>query len=154
MYPVISPFLVLCLGLKFAETLVISDPTAITQQTGELFPNVSLETEAEAHWNAEEFTPSSAQSIRLVSGLMLGVNSSVPSLNTTLSTFVLCNGNNFGFDLNAGSCYSTLTSPMVGMMDVTERTWGPRNTGAQNVLPQRYVSRKYFTRYDFASRSR
>lgn len=61
-----SLFLVLCLGLELAEALVISNPIAIAQQTRGLVLNVSLETEAEAQWNAEDFTPSSAQSMRLV----------------------------------------------------------------------------------------
>ena len=147
MYPAMSPFLVLCLSLKIAEALVISNPTAISQHTGELILDVSLEREAEAHWKAEDFTPSSAQSIKLVTGLTLGANSSVPSLNTSLSASVSCNGNHFGFDLNLRSCYSTLLSPMVGMMDATQRTWGPRNTGADIVLPLRYVSRKYKIRF-------
>lgn len=142
MHLLMSSFLVLCLGLELAEPLVIGNPTAITLQTGKSSFNVSLETEAEVQWNAEDFTPSSAKPFEVVSGSIPGANSSVPSLNTTLSTLVRCNGNDFGFDLDVRSCYDILANPMIGMMDETEKIWGPRNVGADKVLPLRYVSRK------------
>lgn len=144
MHPDLSSFSIPCLGLKLAEALVIGNPTAIAPQTELSVFNVSLETEAGAQWNAEDFKPSSAQSIE--KGSTLGANSSVPSLNTTLSTLVHCKGNDFGFDLNAQSCYDILVNPMMGMMDTTEKIWGPRNVGADKVLPLRYVSRKSITK--------
>lgn len=142
MYSIVVSFLGLVLGLNVVEALTIGSPLAITQQLGESLQNVSLESTAEAQYNSKGFALSPPESITLPSGSVSAANSSAQSLNTTLGTYVKCDGDALGFGLSPASCYSMLRYPWFGMEDRTQRTWGGRGSGAQMILPLRYVSRK------------
>ena len=142
MYSVVLSFLSLFLGINAVEALTIGSPLAITQQLGESLQNVSLESTAEAQYNSKGFALSPPESITLTSGSVSAANSSAESLNTTVGAYVMCDGDKLGFGLSAASCYHMLTSPIMASQDKTQRTWGGRGSGAQMILPLRYVSRK------------
>lgn len=142
MCAVVVLFLGLFVGLKTVEALTIGSPLAITQQPGESLQNVTLESAAEAQYNSKGFALSPPESITLTSGSVSAANSSAPSLNTTLGTYIKCDGPALGFGLSRASCYGMFRNPMIGMQDTTQRTWGNRGSGAQMILPLRYMSRK------------
>lgn len=139
MYAVVVSFLGLFLGLNVVEALTIGNPIAITQQLGDSLQNVSLESTAEVLYNSRGFAPSPPESTTLTSGSVSAANSSAPMLNETMTK---CDGAALGFGLSAASCWGIFTNPMIEMQDRTQRTWGKRGSGAQMILPLRYMSRK------------
>lgn len=138
---VVLSFLSLFLELNVVKALTIGSPLAITQQLGESLQNVSLESTAEALYNSKGFALSPPESNILTSGSISAANLSAESLNTTLGTYVKCDGA-LGFGLSTASCYGMLNGPLIGMHDTTQKIWGERGSGAQVILPFRYVSRK------------
>ena len=141
MYATVVSFLGLFLELNLVQALTIRSPLAITQQLGESVQNISLKSVAEAQYNSKDLTLSPPVPITLTSGSSCAAKSSAPTLNPTLGTYVKCDGS-LGFGFSAASCYGMLRNPIVGWQDRTQRMWGNRGSGAQMILPLRYMSRK------------
>lgn len=113
MYAVVVSFLGLFLEFNVVEALIIRSPLAITQQLGKSLQNVSLESVAEAQYNSKGFTISPPEPVISTSGSLSAAKSSAPSLNTTLGTYIKCDGS-LGFGLSPASCYGILRNPMIG----------------------------------------
>lgn len=140
--PDMFPFLSIFLILNIVEALTINGAAAVTQHTGGSNLSIPLDTAVKRLWSAENFTLSSAQLQESTADSLFGPNLSLPSVNTTVTTLLICNGNTFGFGLQLQSCLSAIGNPVLDSRDTSERTWGPRGTGASRVLPVRYVSRE------------
>lgn len=128
--------------LKATKALTINNAPAITQQESSPIQNISLEAEAESLWTSRGFALSSAQVLESASGSVLDIDTSLSSLNTSLGVMIMCQGTTFGFGLRVQSCINAISNPLLNPEDTRQVTWGRRGTGADRVLPVRFVSRE------------
>jgi len=125
---------ILLLGIGASQALVPNNAQIMPQRNLTLdglvagaVSKISLEVAAESSWNTSAYST---------------------SFNDSTTVTYRCNGNDFGFDIAASSCFDAITGSVFEWEDPTPKTWGPRHTGVQYdfLLPQRFISRECFLR--------